>query len=232
LTVPPTPSGQATSDPFDSEGTDPSIDALQLGESAPDDPKAKNKPRSFWRELPVLVLIALVLAVIIKTFLVQAFFIPSESMVETLQINDRVLVNKLSYRFGDISRGQVVVFEPEFVEEESLPTVVLRNIGESIGLSTPDSDLIKRVVGLPGETIEIRNNRVFIDGSPIDEPYLADDVLMRRFGPELIPADHYFVMGDNRGSSLDSRSTGPIHGDRIVGRAFVIIWPPSRWGGL
>ncbi len=194
--------------------------------------KAKKKERSFWRELPVLVLIALVLAVIIKTFLVQAFFIPSESMVDTLEINDRVLVNKLSYRFGDVARGQVVVFEPESAQAESLPAVVLRNIGESIGISTPDSDLIKRVIGLPGETLEIRNNKVFIDGTAIDEPYLADDVSMRRFGPEVIPPDHYFVMGDNRGSSLDSRSTGPIDGDRIVGRAFVIIWPPSRWSGL
>ena len=200
--------------------------------AATEDEADKKKHRSFWRELPILVLIALVLAVIIKTFLVQAFFIPSESMVETLQINDRVLVNKLSYRFGDVARGQVVVFEPESAEEESLPTVILRNIGESVGLSTPDSDLIKRVDGLPGETIEIRNNTVFIDGQPLDEPYLADKVFMRRFGPETIPEDYYFVMGDNRGSSLDSRSTGPIHGDRIVGRAFVIIWPPSRWSGL
>ena len=207
-------------------------DATPTESIAPDDKKAKKKQRSFWRELPILVLIALVLAVVIKTFLVQAFFIPSESMVETLQINDRVLVNKLSYRFGDVARTQVVVFEPESAEDESLPSVILRNIGESVGLSTPDSDLIKRVIGLPGETIEIRNNTVFIDGVPLDEPYLADDVSMRRFGPETIPDDHYFVMGDNRGSSLDSRSTGSISGDRIVGRAFVVIWPPSRWSGL
>ena len=232
MTVPPTPFDQATPDPLDPVTADLSLDTAVLEEPADDEAKTKKKERSFWRELPVLVLIALVLAVVIKTFLVQAFFIPSESMVETLQINDRVLVNKLSYRFGDVARGQVVVFEPESVEAESLPTVVLRNIGESIGLSTPDSDLIKRVVGLPGETLEIKNNKVFIDGTPIDEPYLAADVSMRRFGPELIPLDHFFVMGDNRGSSLDSRSTGPIHGDRIVGRAFVIIWPPSRWSGL
>lgn len=228
MTVPPTPFDQATPDPLDPVAVDTAIP----DEPAEDNNKTKKRQRSFWRELPVLVLIALVLAVIIKTFLVQAFFIPSESMVDTLEINDRVLVNKLSYRFGDVARGQVVVFEPESAEEESLPTVVLRNIGESIGLSTPDSDLIKRVIGMPGETLEIKNNKVFIDGTAIDEPYLADDVSMRRFGPEVIPPDHFFVMGDNRGSSLDSRSTGPIHGDRIVGRAFVIIWPPSRWNGL
>ena len=232
MTLPPTPFDQATPDPLDPAAADSAVDTVFPEEPAEDDGKAKKRQRSFWRELPILVLIALVLAVIIKTFLVQAFFIPSESMVETLQINDRVLVNKLSYRFGDISRGQVVVFEPESMEEESLPAIVLRNIVESIGLSTPDSDLIKRVIGLPGETLEIRNNKVFIDGNAIDEPYLADDVSMRRFGPEVIPPDHYFVMGDNRGSSLDSRSTGPIDGDRIVGRAFVIIWPPSRWSGL
>ncbi|MDJ0959230.1 MAG: signal peptidase I [Acidimicrobiia bacterium] len=191
---------------------------------------------SFWAELPILIVIALVLAVLVKAFFFQAFYIPSGSMEETLQINDRVMVNKLSYRFGDVKRGQVVVFDPESSDladqAESLPAKVLRNVLESIGLATPDSDLIKRVVGLPGETLEIKDNQVLIDGIAIDEPYLRAGVAMRDFGPVTIPAGEYFVMGDNRNASQDSRFIGTIEEDRIIGRAFVIMWPPSHWSGL
>ena len=173
---------------------------------------------------------------LVKAFFFQAFYIPSGSMEETLQINDRVMVNKLSYRFGDVKRGQVVVFDPESSDladqAESLPAKVLRNVLESIGLATPDSDLIKRVVGLPGETLEIKDNQVLIDGIAIDEPYLRAGVAMRDFGPVTIPAGEYFVMGDNRNASQDSRFIGTIEEDRIIGRAFVIMWPPSHWSGL
>lgn len=191
--------------------------------------------RSFWRELPLLLLVALVAAVLLKTFVLQSFFIPSESMVETLQINDRIMVNKLSYRFGDIKRGQVIVFDDPHDEGdvgESLLGSALRNVAESVGLSAPRSEFIKRVIALPGETVEIRGGVVMIDNTPIEEPYLAPGVQTTDFGPELIPEGHVFVMGDNRGSSSDSRVFGPIPADEVVGRAFVIIWPPSRWGGL
>ena len=191
--------------------------------------------RSFWRELPLLLLVALVAAVLLKTFVLQSFFIPSESMVETLQINDRIMVNKLSFRFGDIKHGQVIVFDDphdEGADGESLLGSALRNVAESVGLSAPRSEFIKRVIALPGETIEIRDGVVMIDNAPIEEPYLAPGVQTSDFGPELIPEGHVFVMGDNRGSSSDSRVFGPIPTDDVVGRAFVIIWPPSRWGGL
>jgi signal peptidase I len=198
-----------------------------------DDPdEANDPPRSFWRELPVLVLVALVIAVVVKTFLFQAFYIPSGSMLETLQINDRVLVNKLSYRFGDVHRGDVVVFDRGNRPPESPPEALFRNLLESIGIRTPEADLIKRVIGLPGETIEIRDNTVYVDGAPLREPYLREGTHMPDFPAEKVPQGEYFVMGDNRNSSRDSRFDGPIESEHIVGRAFVIVWPPSNWSGL
>lgn len=195
----------------------------------------KRGPLPFWAELPLLVLVALVIAVIIKTFLVQAFWIPSSSMENTLLVNDRVLVNKLSYRFGDVHRGQVIVFDDPRGEErdgEGFIGAVVRNVAEAVGLSTPRSEFIKRVVGLPGETIEISGGRVLVDGVALDEPYLKPGAGMPDFGPMVIPEGHVFVMGDNRSASQDSRFFGPIPEEDIVGRAFVVIWPPSRWGGL
>jgi len=187
---------------------------------------------AFLRELPFLIVGALIVAVLVKTFLIQVFWIPSASMEATLDIGDRVIVNKISYRFGDPGRGDVVVFEPETFEDESIVTKISRNLLESVGLRTPESDLIKRVIGLPGETVEIRDSTVLIDGNPLREPYLAPNLTMRDEGPWEVPAGHYFVMGDNRNSSNDSRRFGAIDGGRIVGRAFSVVWPPSHWGGL
>jgi signal peptidase I len=130
----------------------------------------------------------------------------------------------------------VIVFDNPAHEGdgESLLGALVRHVGESLGVSSPDSALIKRVIAVGGETIEIRDNRVLIDGEAIDEPYLEDNVRMRDYGPTEVPEEHVFVMGDNRvpGGSHDSRSFGPIPEDDIVGRAFVIIWPASRWSGL
>jgi signal peptidase I len=225
------------------EPTAPELPDLAAAHEAIRDAKAKaarraevtKARRSFWRELPLLLLIALMLAVLIKTFLVQAFFIPSGSMEETLQIDDRVLVAKQSYRIGDIARRDVIVFDaPDGSErkDENLIEAVARNVAESIGLSTPRTEFIKRVIALPGETVEIVDNRVVIDGLALIEPYLPGGVRMRDMDPVTIPDGHVWVMGDNRNVSDDSRSFGPIATDSIVGRAVAIIWPPSRWGGL
>ena len=158
---------------------------------------------------------ALVVALVVKTFLVQAFYIPSESMVPTLEVRDRVLVNKLSYDFGDISRGDVVVFDrPGGPGADGI------------------AELIKRVVALEGETVEARDNQVLVDGEPIDESYLPEGTVTSDFGPETIPEDHVWVMGDNRSASDDSRRFKSIPEDDIVGRAFVIIWPLSELGLL
>jgi len=186
----------------------------------------------FWVEVPILVLVALVIAVVIKTFLTQAFFIPSGSMETTLNIDDRILVNKLAFRFDDPHRGDVIVFDSGERRDESILESLRRNVGEAIGLSSPESDFIKRVIGLPGEVLEIRDNQVFIDGVAIAEPYVKVGTVMADFGPVVVEADHYFMMGDNRNLSSDSRFIGAISRDRLVGRAFALVWPPSNWSGL
>ncbi len=219
-----------TADPFEAQEA-----MTRLRADAQDRGEREDAKRSFWRELPLLVVVALVVAVLIKTFLVQAFYIPSASMADTLVEGDRVMVNKLAYRFGDPEPGDVVVFDnPRDVEGdgESILGAVLRHIGESLGVSSPDSALIKRVVAVEGQTIEIRDNEVLVDGVAVDEPYLRDGSQMADFGPVDIPENHVFVMGDNRGQSQDSRSFGPIPESDIIGKAFIKVWPPGRWGGL
>lgn len=193
------------------------------------------KRRSFWAELPGLLLTALVIAVVIKTFLFQPFWIPSESMLDTIQVNDRVMVNKLEFRFGEPERGDIVVFrdpaEPEV--ELSLPEAIVQSVLEAVGIRTRGrDDLIKRVIGLPGETVEIVDNQVLIDGHPIAEPYLREGSTMPDEGPFEIGPDEVFVMGDNRSFSFDSRRFGNISYEDLIGRAFITIWPFSNFGGL
>ena len=155
---------------------------------------------------------ALVVALVIKTFLFQAFYIPSESMEPTLKPNDRVLVNKLSYKLHPIHRGDIVVFKRP-PSEASDPTI---------------KDLIKRVIGLPGETIEERGGEVFINGQLLKEPYLPPGTITTTLPLQTIGANQYFVMGDNRGNSKDSRFIGTIPKSLIVGRAFIRVWPLSK----
>lgn len=214
----------------ESEGSlpDPVVENADASE-----PKRKALP--FWLELPLLVFIALIVAVIIKTFLIQAFWIPSSSMEDTLQVNDRVLVYKLAYRIGDVDRGHVIVFDdPRGPAEdgESIFAAARRNVAEAVGLSTPRSEFIKRAIGLPGETVEVRENSVLVDGVPVDEPYLKAGSVMADFDAVTVGPGELFVMGDNRNASQDSRFFGTISADTVVGRGFVIIWPLSRWGGL
>lgn len=197
--------------------------------------KKPKKKRSFWAELPGLLLTALVIAVLIKTFLVQPFWIPSESMLDTIHVNDRVMVNKLAYQLGEPQRGDVVVFRDPGEDEidETIPEAVIRSVLEAVGIRTRGrDDLIKRVIGLPGETITITENEVFIDDVALSEPYLDGNVTMPDAGPFEIGEGEVFVMGDNREFSFDSRRFGNIELDALVGRAFVIIWPPSNFSGL
>ncbi len=190
----------------------------------------------FLVEFPLLVLVALAVAILIKTFLIQAFWIPSGSMVPTLEVDDRVLVNKLEYRFGEPERGDVVVFESPYGDHEPEPfgELVVRTIVESIGIRTarvPD-DFIKRVIGTEGQVVEIVDNRVLVDGVVIAEPYLPDGVRMADMDPVEVPDGELWVMGDNRNHSSDSRVFGTIPADEVVGKAFVIMWPLDRLGGL
>jgi len=201
------------------------------------------KPRGrlrFLRELPVLILIAFVLALLIKSFLVQAFYIPSESMDPTLKVGDRVLVEKV---LKHPHRGWIVVFtnpNPVLEPDRNWWGGFWHWLGEGFGISTPQNeDFIKRVIGLPGDTVECRQGSLYIDGRKLNEPYLKDSIKAhgrdtRPCGPFHVPKDSVFVMGDNRPDSNDSRyGLGYIPIKDIVGRAFVIIWPPShiRWLG-
>ena len=181
-------------------------------------------------DIATVALIMLVIAVVIKTFLIQPFWIPSESMLPTIEVNDRVMVNKLAYQWGEPQRGDVVVFrDPREGElEESVPEAVIRSVLEAVGIRTRGhDDLIKRVIGLPGETVEVRDNRVVVDGEPLDEPYLPE-VFMPDEPPITLGAEEVFVMGDNRDQSLDSRFWGFVREEKIRGKAFRIYW---SWSG-
>ena len=157
---------------------------------------------------------ALLVAFIIKTFLLQAFYIPSLSMAPTLQVNDRVLVNKLSYDLHEVNRGDLVVFESPPNE------------------GSETKDLIKRVVGLPGETVESRDGKILVNGQVLDEPYLDRGVTTGALDKVVVPPDHLWVMGDNRANSRDSRFFGPIPESLVIGRAFVRVWPITQIGLL
>lgn len=185
--------------------------AIETPDGPDDGPTRPTRLRGALEWVAVLVGAVLV-ALLVRTFLLQAFSIPSSSMETTLEVRDRVLVNKLSYQFGDVERGDIVVF---FRPDD---------------LASPYDDLIKRVIGLPGEVVEATENQVFVDGVPLDEPYLDPGVVTRAFGPVEVPADHVFVMGDNRSNSADSRVFGPIEIDRIEGEAFFRYWPLPRIG--
>ncbi len=189
--------------------------------------------KSFLLELPGLLLAALVVAVLIKTFVIQPFYIPSGSMIPTLEIQDRVMVSKLNYRLDEIQRGDIVVFESGPEVEESIPEAVVRAVLDALGIATPgNEDLIKRVIGVGGDTIEIVDNHVVVNGVQIDEPYLNDDVDMRDMPERLVPDGELWVMGDNRNDSSDSRMIGTVDEGAVIGEAVVRIWPLDRLGGL
>jgi signal peptidase I len=188
----------------------------------------------------VLIVIAFAIALLLKSFVLQAFFIPSASMEQTLMVGDRVLVEKISYRFSDPDRGDVVVFEREFgedVPQEEDDGSVFEKIGDSFkslfGFPVGGrQDFIKRVIGEGGDTVEGRDGVVFVNGEQIDEPYLQEGTETSSFGPVEVPEGFIFVMGDNRSNSEDSRSIGPVDVDTVVGKAFILIWPPSDFGTL
>ncbi|MPZ73975.1 MAG: signal peptidase I [Nitriliruptorales bacterium] len=178
-----------------------------------------------------LVVVALLLAFVIKTFLVQAFYIPSGSMIPSLQIGDRVLVEKLSYRMREPERGEIIVFQrPGSEAARAGVRGQLRSFLEGLGLAQPDADidLIKRVIGLPGETVRVRKGVVFVDGKPLPEEYAQPET--RSFPRTKVPAGELFMMGDNRMNSQDSRfpELGTIPLRNVVGRSFVILWPLGR----
>lgn len=190
----------------------------------------------FWIELPVLILVALALAVGIKAFAVQVFRIPSASMYPTLQVGDRVVVVKMFFDASSLRRGDIVVFidpgERGKPDLRSYPEKVRDGLAEALGGEGRNRHLIKRVIGCPGQLVQGRSGQIFIDGKRIEEPYLPLGVTTSWEGTVKLGPDEIFVMGDNRGASADSRVFGPVKLSEVVGRASVRIWPPSAWGGL
>ncbi|MCF8010693.1 MAG: signal peptidase I [Clostridiales bacterium] len=158
-------------------------------------------------ELLESVVIAVVLAALIRIFIFSPFYIPSGSMEPTLQVGDRIIVSKINYRFTEPERGDVMVFK--FPED-------------------PNKDFVKRVIGLEGETLFFRDSQLYVDEEPVEEDYLPEDMQFHDFGPYEVPEDSYFMMGDNRNNSDDSRRWGPMPEENIVGEAVLIYWPPGR----
>jgi len=212
----------------------------------------KKKQGSFWKELPILVGVALALAMVIKAFAVQAFYIPSQSMENTLKVGDRVLVNKIVYHTRDIKRGDVVVFngldswdpEVQYAEPKNPVSRLLHAIGSAFGVVPGEKDYIKRVIGVPGDRVACcdAQGRVTVNGHPLVEtPYIyRDPQTGEQNRPSdskfkiTVPAGHLWVMGDHREVSYDSRGHlgdpggGTIPESRVIGRAFVVVWPVSR----
>jgi signal peptidase I len=214
--------------------------------------KRKNMP--LWQELPLLLVVAFCLAVLIRTFLVQAFYIPSGSMEETLLVGDRVLVNKILYDVREPARGEIVVFRgtdnwaPENQSDTNAGFFAKlgHTVGDLVGISQPgEKDFIKRVIGLPGDVVACCDQgHVTVNGFALDEAlYVTEDSPLevppsprecrsRRFDPVTVLPGQMFVMGDHRVVSQDSRCQGQVPITNVIGRAFVILWPSGRWGWL
>jgi signal peptidase I len=220
-------------------------------DDAPDEPAsapAARKQKHFWRELLIIVMVAAALTLVVKAFVVQVYKIPSASMENTLQIGDRVLVNKLAYHFRGIARGDIVVFGgqgswgPDAGPPSSDPIVrIADDVLSGIGLQSSQTYYIKRVIGLPGDRVACcTDGKVTVNGVPLTETsYLyPGDAPSFPFKTVIVPAGHVWVMGDHRGDSDDSRyhtldpGGGAIPEDQVVGRAFFIIWPPSQFRDL
>lgn len=189
-------------------------------------------------ELIVIVALAVGLALGIQAVIVKPYQIPSESMVPTLVENQRVLVNRLAYRFGDPSPGDVVVFNPPVGADRGNECGVAHPPGQACPQPTPErseTNFIKRIVAGPGDSLRVENGYAVVNGEVQQESYIRNcgsASACNLLGEVVIPPDHYFMMGDNRGSSDDSRFWGPVPRDWIIGKAFLTYWPPGRWGLL
>jgi signal peptidase I len=178
--------------------------------------RRRRRARRWAYEWVAILIVAVLVAFVLRTFVIQTFYIPSASMVPTLQVGDRIVVNKLSYHLHAVHRGDIVVFKRPPNEDCAGP---------------PVPDLVKRVIGLPGETISDRSGTVYINGRALDQTWLpkhTSSTFTASFAPVKIAANHYFMMGDNRVDSCDSRDWGTVPASYIVGRVELRIWPISR----
>ena len=173
--------------------------------------KKEKKQKSAMREFLEIVVVAVLLAVFIKTCIAGNYWIPSASMEPTIETNDKVIVTNFSYWVNDPQRGDIIVFKyPEDTKK----------------------DYIKRCIGLPGETVEFKDSCLYVNGQLIEEPYLPEGLVFEDYGPVTVPEGCYFMCGDNRNHSADSRSWGFLPEDLIIGKAQVIYWPFARWTTL
>ncbi len=177
---------------------------------------SKEKTTNFIKDIVLPIIIALVIVVILRHFVIGMYFVPSGSMIPTLQLNDHVVVTKFSYQLNEPERGDIIVFKYPPNEEQGLKEVFY----------------VKRLIGLPGEKLEIKDNTVYINDKPIKETYLNTGTDMPDYGPITIPEESYFAMGDNRNHSSDSRIWGYVPKHDLVGKAQIIYWPFNRIGGL
>jgi signal peptidase I len=204
-----------------------------------EEPRKKKESRhpalQFLTELPGLVIMAFALALLIKSTLIQAFWIPTGSMEPTLIPGDRVIVAKVPYYFHDPERGDIIVFEepdPAKAPDRGVIGAFTHWLGQGLGFSPPDNpDYIKRVIGEPGDVVYAKQGHVFVNGLEISEPYLRQKTA--KFPRTTVPPGKLFVMGDNRSNSLDSRfGLGFVPIDRVIGKAVIIIWPIHDMAGL
>lgn len=190
--------------------------SLSIAEKQSDPPSLRL--RTIGEVMESLIIAVVIVFLVIRPFVVQAFYIPSQSMIPTLRENDRILVNKMSYRLRSPGRHEVVVFRapPEACE------------GEPDG---EEKDFVKRVIGLPGDTVEIHRGTIYVNGKPEQEPYVLEPPYYD-MPPRIIPEGKLFVLGDNRNHSNDSHRWGELDRDRVIGQAVYIFWPPSRAGAI
>lgn len=163
-------------------------------------------------EWVVIIAVAFVLSIVIRNYVVDTRIVPTGSMLPTIQLQDRLIVDRLFYKYDIIERGDIIVFQAPVAAME-------------------DKDLVKRVIGLPGEKVEIKNSKVYIDGKALNEPYIGSPVNYE-YGPITVPEDSYFMLGDNRGASKDSHVWGFLPSDKILGRVWIRYWPLKEFGIL
>jgi signal peptidase I len=245
----PAVNGSGPGGPGDGPATQQEPPADAAGAAEGKGGKRGKRPRSFWRELPVLIVVAVVLALIIKAFAIQAFYIPSGSMQNTLEIGDRVLINKVVYHLRPIHRGDIVVFDGtgswSLDNPSASSNIFSKAVSELegiVGISNDPNIFIKRVIGVPGDHVVCCNSKgqVTVNGVALSESsylYPGNVPSTQKFNI-VVPAGRLWVMGDHRAVSYDSRGHmgdpggGTIPESGVLGRAFVIVWPPSRWGIL
>lgn len=199
--------------------------------------KGESENITFWqgvREVVIILVLAAIVAIIVQSFFFRAFLIPSSSMEPTLKVGDRVMVDRVTYYFRKPRRGDIVVWryppsDPKAMNTNNLFYWPFQQIGEVLHLThRGTTPFVKRVIATEGETLQIKEGQVYINGKPIDEPYIVKDA--SNFGPVKVPKGMFYGLGDNRPNSRDSRFFGPIPYRAVIGRVFLIWWPPSQFG--